>query len=107
MAKRKFYSEKFKNKAIELGRVEGFSEAGKKLGLNNAMIGRWSRERAAMESPVMEDAKPEIERTALAPVESVSVLKLQILILKAENDILRKALGMPELNQNIVYTNVT
>lgn len=90
MSKRVKYSREFKKEAVELLKSSGkkSQEIARDLGINRDNLLRWNREFEAEErNSKTVDINPEDSK-------EIKKLKKEMLILKQERDILKKALGI-------------
>ena len=88
MTKRKKYSKEFKLDAVSLVIDQDYSpaEAGRSLGINGNMLGRWVKEHQA------DDGQSFRGNGKLTPEqEQIRKLKTQVKRLQMEKDILKKA----------------
>jgi transposase-like protein len=89
MTERKKYPKEFKRDAISLVLDQGYSrtEAGKSLGINANMLGRWVKEQEA------DDGQAFRGNGKLTPdQEEIRKLKAQVKRLEMEKDILKNSL---------------
>ncbi len=85
--KRKNYTKEFKDEAVKLITVQGYSvaEASRNLGVNPAMLGRWRKEAEYSENAEMSSGSPAVVQAELKR------LRKENKQLKLEREILKKA----------------
>ena len=83
MAKRKEYSDDFKQQAVQLALQNGFTKTAKELGVATSNLHRWNAEFTNKPTPEQIQARNEAEEN--------KQLKEEIKRLKVENEILKKA----------------
>ena len=90
MSKRKKYSKEFKEQTVDLLRTSGKTslEIATDLGINRNNLLRWKRE--------VEEKERDSSPVIINPEDSAEIkrLKKEMVILRQERDILKKALGI-------------